>query len=82
MIVAGIVNLAHTLGLTVVAEGVETAVQRDTLTALGCDFAQGYLFSRPLPADLLTPTAGASCVPASNWLARRRANAAAGASPR
>jgi EAL domain-containing protein (putative c-di-GMP-specific phosphodiesterase class I) len=54
-IVAGIINLGHTLGLTVVAEGVEKQVQLDTLTKLGCDFAQGYLFSRPQPADSLTP---------------------------
>jgi diguanylate cyclase (GGDEF)-like protein/PAS domain S-box-containing protein len=53
--VAGIVNLAHTLGLKVVAEGVEKESQRQTLTDLGCDFAQGYLFSQPLPAEALTP---------------------------
>jgi PAS domain S-box-containing protein len=53
--VAGIVNLAHTLGLKVVAEGVEKESQLKTLTDLGCDFAQGYLFSRPLPAQALTP---------------------------
>ncbi len=53
--VAGIINLAHTLGLKVVAEGVETESQRRTLADLGCDFAQGYLFSRPLSAELLTP---------------------------
>ena len=53
--VAGIVNLAHTLGLKVVAEGVEKPSQLQTLVDLGCDFAQGFLFSRPLPADILTP---------------------------
>jgi diguanylate cyclase len=53
--VAGIVNLAHTLGLKVVAEGVETELQLATLTEIGCDYAQGYLFSRPAPADALTP---------------------------
>ncbi len=56
--VAGIVNLAHTLGLKVVAEGVEKETQLKTLTDLGCDFAQGFLFSRPLPAELLTPLLG------------------------
>ena len=53
-IVAGIVNIAHTLGLVVVAEGVEDEVQLNTLHDLGCDFAQGYLFSRPLEADAFT----------------------------
>lgn len=45
-----IIAMAHKLGLQVVAEGVETAAQRDLLSAWKCDFAQGYLFSRPLPA--------------------------------
>lgn len=42
------IALAHTLGLTVVAEGVETESQRDQLRGLGCDIFQGYLFSKPL----------------------------------
>lgn len=45
-----IVLLAHKLGIEVVAEGVETATQRDILDGLGCDYAQGYLFAKPLPA--------------------------------
>ena len=57
-IVAGIINLGHTLGLTVVAEGVEKPSQLATLTDLGCDFAQGYLFSKPLAASGLTPLLG------------------------
>ena len=58
--VAGIVNLAHTLGLKVVAEGVENELQLTTLTNLGCDYAQGYLFSRPLTAEALTPLLSSS----------------------
>ena len=45
-----IIVMAHQLGIKVVAEGVETELQRDLLVAAGCDFGQGYLFSRPLSA--------------------------------
>ena len=46
-----IVALAGTLGLEVIAEGIETAEQRLFLTASGCRYYQGYLFSRPLPLE-------------------------------
>jgi diguanylate cyclase (GGDEF)-like protein/PAS domain S-box-containing protein len=46
-----IIVMAHKLGIKVVAEGVETEVQRDLLTAAGCDFGQGYHYSRPVPAE-------------------------------
>jgi diguanylate cyclase (GGDEF)-like protein/PAS domain S-box-containing protein len=45
-----IIVMAHELGMQVIAEGVETDVQRDLLTAAGCDFGQGYVFARPMPA--------------------------------
>ncbi|PKM44670.1 MAG: hypothetical protein CVV05_08920 [Gammaproteobacteria bacterium HGW-Gammaproteobacteria-1] len=49
-IASGVVNLGHSLGLVVIAEGVESEAQFDILRRLGCDEVQGYLFSRPLPA--------------------------------
>jgi diguanylate cyclase (GGDEF)-like protein len=50
-IVYTIVELAHVLGMTAVAEGVETAEQHQLLASIGCDFCQGFYFARPLPAD-------------------------------
>ncbi|HEV8064674.1 MAG TPA: EAL domain-containing protein [Acidimicrobiales bacterium] len=48
--VAAITELAHALGMTVVAEGIETTVELEKTIALGCDVGQGFLFGRPLPA--------------------------------
>ena len=53
LIVKSIIDLAHGLGLTVTAEGVETAEQMKLLRELGCDVAQGYFVARPLEPDKL-----------------------------
>jgi EAL domain-containing protein (putative c-di-GMP-specific phosphodiesterase class I) len=50
-VVAAVVELAHALGLHVVAEGVESPAQVDELRALGCDRIQGFLLARPVPEE-------------------------------
>ncbi len=47
----GIVRIARTLRLEVIAEGIESEVQRDLLTSMGCQFGQGYLLAMPMEAD-------------------------------
>jgi diguanylate cyclase (GGDEF)-like protein len=61
-LVASIIGLAHSLGLRIVAEGVETHVAYNELRRLGCDQAQGYFMSRPVPAAEL-----------DHWLSNRPA---------
>ena len=61
-IVQAIVQMAHALQLTTIAEGVETDVQASFLRAQGCDAMQGYRFCRPLEADA-----------AAEWMNKRRA---------
>ncbi len=63
-LVGTIISLAHALKLKVVAEGVETEEQADQLRRLGCDEMQGFLFSKPIPKDLLE-TLHLSAVPST-----------------
>jgi diguanylate cyclase (GGDEF)-like protein/PAS domain S-box-containing protein len=53
-VVTSVIDIAHNLGLTAVAEGVETREQLAFLTGCGCDILQGYLFSKPLPPEEFT----------------------------
>ena len=51
LILSSVVDMAHRLGMLVIAEGVETGQQAQDLTALGCDAMQGYYFARPMPPE-------------------------------
>jgi diguanylate cyclase (GGDEF)-like protein/PAS domain S-box-containing protein len=62
LVVSMLVALAHGLGLTVTAEGVETAAQRERARALGCDLGQGWLLGRPAPALTIGAALGESPV--------------------
>ena len=62
-IVRTIIALAKTLKLDVVAEGIETIHQLHQLRILGCEYGQGYLFSRPVPAE----EAGKICEDKTRW---------------
>jgi len=63
-LVRGIVGLADVLGLEVVAEGIETDHEREVAATIGCGYGQGFLFSRPLPADTTR-----------HWLTKRHSTA-------
>ena len=60
-LLSSVVEIAHKFGLRAVGEGVETPQIADTLVAAGCDEAQGFLFARPMWADLIP-----------GWVAERR----------
>ncbi|WP_197084427.1 putative bifunctional diguanylate cyclase/phosphodiesterase [Saccharothrix sp. ST-888] len=63
-IISGLVSLAHSLGLTVTAEGVENGADADRLRLMGCDWAQGWHFGRPArPADIARRIAGSKLPP-------------------
>ena len=53
-IIGAVASFAHALGLTVSAEGVETADQRDVVADIGCEYAQGYFYAKPMSADELS----------------------------
>ncbi|MFQ4138949.1 putative bifunctional diguanylate cyclase/phosphodiesterase [Nodosilinea sp. PGN35] len=57
-IVRAILDLCHTLGMAVTAEGIETPAQREILLDLGCEYGQGYLFSRAIDGATITRTLG------------------------
>ena len=71
-IVEAITTLAHALGLTVTAEGVETARQRDGITAIGCDHAQGNFYAAPLCAEAFAAALGSNQEIATLPLGRQR----------
>ena len=62
-IVQAVISLAHGLGITVVAEGIETAAQLARLRTLACDRGQGFFFARPMPAEDLGPMLLAGVAP-------------------
>lgn len=57
IIVSSIIDMAKKLGVKSLVEGVETEKQYNFLRDIGCDMAQGYLFSKPQPKEILFPTA-------------------------
>jgi EAL domain-containing protein (putative c-di-GMP-specific phosphodiesterase class I) len=59
-IIGAVVQMARALGMTVVAEGVETDGQRRHLRELGCHVLQGYYFARPMPAEQMTAVLAAA----------------------
>ena len=75
LIIRAIVQLAKALEMHVIAEGVETLAQQELLSLAGCTRTQGYLKGRPMPADMIKPTADPSLAPVAS-LPRTAATAA------
>jgi len=71
-IVRTIILMAHSLGMTALAEGVETEAQLAMLTTLGCDAVQGFLCGRPMPADEIASLAGAARTAPSSPARRKK----------
>jgi diguanylate cyclase (GGDEF)-like protein len=72
-IVRAIIALTKAMGLAVTAEGIETAAQLSTLSALGCTYGQGFYFAKPMPAEEMAPFleeryAGGRQSASTNWL--------------
>jgi EAL domain-containing protein (putative c-di-GMP-specific phosphodiesterase class I) len=67
----GIVQIARTLSLEVIAEGIETEAQRDLLGSMGCHYGQGYLLAMPMPAGQAEDLARSGFSPAAGVLAPR-----------
>jgi diguanylate cyclase (GGDEF)-like protein len=81
-LVRGIIQLAHTLDIDVVAEGIETERDRDLLIEAECGYGQGYLFARPMPHDDADAYLLAALVPAADVADLGLRNAVIGRPPR
>lgn len=68
ILVKTVIDMAKALGVDVLAEGIETDAQLDLLVALGCEYGQGFLISRPIPVDELSRLLNADSAPAKSGL--------------
>ena len=75
-IVEAVVNLGHSFGIAVVAEGLETPLQLSLLREMGCDRGQGYLFGRPRPASIVEAEPRRTLTPVRSGAVMRRITAA------
>jgi EAL domain-containing protein (putative c-di-GMP-specific phosphodiesterase class I) len=63
VVVSAVTNLAHELGMVVVAEGIENQEQCDEIARIGCDYAQGYYYAEPMSQSAINATDWASPLP-------------------